>query len=142
MCGIASAKSGDSLSAPIMRALVVRHLDSDPRVPRFFIHLVLPQCFLCYVISGYLHSSHSSSYISFSILPSSPSIRIGRFPEITYILHAIHYYAAQFTNEVLFVRKVLQFTKELVNGAHWWVVLQLQESWPMGTPHLAMALNW
>jgi hypothetical protein len=51
-----------------------------------------------------------------------------RFPETTYILHAIHHYAAEFTNEVLFVRKVLQSTKELVNRAHWWVVLQLQKS--------------
>ena len=65
-----------------------------------------------------------------------------RFLEITYILHAIHHYAVQFTNEVLFVRKVLQFTKkigergELVGG------VTTPESWPMGTPHTAMALNW
>ena len=50
-----------------------------------------------------------------------------RFPEITHILHAIHHYAAQFTNEVHFVRKVLQFTKELVNGVEWSMELQLQK---------------
>jgi hypothetical protein len=57
-----------------------------------------------------------------------------RFPEITYILHAVYYYAAQFTNEVLFVRKVLQFTKELVNGVHWSVELQLQKVGKWGPP--------
>jgi hypothetical protein len=57
-----------------------------------------------------------------------------RFPEITYILHAIHHYAAQFTNEVLFVRKVLQFTKALVNGMYWSVELQLQKVGQWGPP--------
>jgi hypothetical protein len=64
------------------------------------------------------------------------------FLEITYILHEIHHYAVQFTNKVLFVRKVLQFTKKIGERSELVGGVTTPESWPMGNLHTAMALSW